>query len=367
MTILVKHVFQSAKADGPDSTIVQPSDWNDTHNITLAAGKVMGRDTSAAGAVQELPLSFDSTLQSMVPPSGTTAQRPSVPVAGMLRYNTTLAQFEIYRNGAWQPVGSSAYYNAVSPTNPKAGDLWYDSVGGLLMTYTGSAWVAAVVTSAVGLSVIQASTQAAARAALGVTIGTDVQAYSSNLSAVAGLATTGLIANTGTGTAVTRAVTSGTGITVANGDGVSGNPTIAVDGDTTLTSSTTKVPFSSAVKTYVDGLAVFTKSYTSAQQTLTTAGALTLAHGMGIAPKILRFTIVCQTAEFGYSVNDEVEVSVNASNAGTTRNHSVVCDATNINVRYCGDTTLFIIGHKTTGAASFITSASWKFVVRAFA
>ena len=34
-------------------------------------------------------------------PSGTTAERPASPANGMVRYNTTLAQFEVYQNGAW--------------------------------------------------------------------------------------------------------------------------------------------------------------------------------------------------------------------------------------------------------------------------
>lgn len=52
------------------------------------------------------------------------------------------------------------------------------------------------------------------------------QPLDSDLTAVAGLATQGLIARTGAGTATTRTVTAGTGISVANGDGLSGNPTI---------------------------------------------------------------------------------------------------------------------------------------------
>ena len=36
-------------------------------------------------------------------PSGTTAQRPSSPTNGMLRYNTTIPQLEIYING-WTSV-----------------------------------------------------------------------------------------------------------------------------------------------------------------------------------------------------------------------------------------------------------------------
>lgn len=59
MAISLKHTFQSAKADGADTTLVQPSNWNAEHTITAAAGKVLGRDTSGAGAVQELPIAVD--------------------------------------------------------------------------------------------------------------------------------------------------------------------------------------------------------------------------------------------------------------------------------------------------------------------
>lgn len=56
---------------------------------------------------------------------------------------------------------------------------------------------------------------------------TDAQPLDSDLTAIAGLAGTGLVTRTGTGSAVTRTITAGTGIAVTNGDGVSGNPTIA--------------------------------------------------------------------------------------------------------------------------------------------
>ncbi len=61
-------------------------------------------------------------------------------------------------------------------------------------------------------------------------IGTTIQAYDADLAAVTGLASNGLITRTGAGTAAVRSVASGTGITVTNGDGVSGNPTVAVTG-----------------------------------------------------------------------------------------------------------------------------------------
>jgi hypothetical protein len=52
------------------------------------------------------------------------------------------------------------------------------------------------------------------------------QASNAQLTALAGLATNGIIARTGTNTVAARTLTAGTGISITNGDGVSGNPII---------------------------------------------------------------------------------------------------------------------------------------------
>lgn len=54
------------------------------------------------------------------------------------------------------------------------------------------------------------------------------QPLDGDLTAIAGLASTGLIARTATDAAATRTLTAGAGVTVTNGDGVAGNPSIAI-------------------------------------------------------------------------------------------------------------------------------------------
>jgi|SRR5882724_19597 len=78
-----------------------------------------------------------------------------------------------------------------------------------------------------------------ARATLGSVIGTNVQAWDADLDAVAGLSSSGLIARIGAGTAASRILT-GTAneITLTNGDGVAGNPTVSIPSAVTLTGKT---------------------------------------------------------------------------------------------------------------------------------
>ena len=128
----------------------------------------------------------------------------------------------------------------------------------------------------------------AARTNLGLSIGSDVQAYDTDLAAIAGLSSTGIITRTGTGAVSTRTISAGTGISVSNGSGVGGNPTITNSGVTSFNGATGAVTFQGAVgggsdKIFFLNDTVVYNSYTIPQnQNAMTAGPVTITNGKTI-------------------------------------------------------------------------------------
>ncbi|WP_287323717.1 hypothetical protein [Mesorhizobium sp.] len=112
------------------------------------------------------------------------------------------------------------------------------------------------------------------------------------------------------------------------------------------------------------GTLPFVKSYESSQQTITSGGSLTLAHGLGVTPKLYLAVLQCTTAEKGYSIGDEVAaLTIPVDSRGV----SIVPDATNLNIRYGSFATAFELLNKTTGANEAATNANWALVARAWA
>ena len=117
--------------------------------------------------------------------------------------------------------------------------------------------------------------------------------------------------------------------------------------------------------------AIFSAAYDSGNQTISSAGLLTLAHGLGAAPKIVQCFAKCTTGEYNYSIGDLVAVSGAGNHytgAGATNTgFAVIPDATNISVRFGSETNPITAPNKTTGALQTLTSTNWVLIVRAYA
>lgn len=119
-----------------------------------------------------------------------------------------------------------------------------------------------------------ASNAATARANLGLAIGSNIQAWDTGLDALAAFNTNGLLAQTAEDTFAGRTLTGpAAGLTVTDGDGVAGNPTLALANDLLALEGLAST-----------GLAVRTAADTWAQRTITgTANQVTVTNGNGVA------------------------------------------------------------------------------------
>ena len=77
------------------------------HDNVTVGGHPMAKESTVATQLAT-KVGKDSDTGAAFIPSGTTAQRPSSPSNGYLRYNTTLGTAEIYSNGSWGSVGGGA-------------------------------------------------------------------------------------------------------------------------------------------------------------------------------------------------------------------------------------------------------------------
>lgn len=110
-------------------------------------------------------------------------------------------------------------------------------------------------------------------------------------------------------------------------------------------------------------------SFVSADQTITAAGALTIAHGLGSTPTLVQCWLKCTDAggDVGYSQNDIVLWGQNDTGAFDSRGVSIVPDATNLNIRFASLANTFSLLNKGTGAIGNITNTKWAAIFKAYA
>lgn len=142
--------------------------------------------------------------------------------------------------------------------------------------------------------------------------------------------------------------------------------TYDVPDDDDLSNSGTGLALRSNVAAHVK----FSLEYQSTGQTMIAGAQLVLAHGLGVKPKLIRLYAKCTTAEEGYSIGDDFDITAVMSrgrNASDDRTFAVVPDATNITV-VNGNTSIFANTiHKSTGNSAALDRSNWDLYVEAWA
>lgn len=160
----------------------------------------------------------------------------------------------------------------------------------------------------------------------------------------------------------------------------SGSPLVAGADASATVKGIVELATSAEIKTGTDTVRVvvpsellaaqgFSAYFQSAEQTITSAGALTVAHGLARSPILVQFYLICKTAENGYSIGDTIYHPAGASNsASDALGVSCIFDATNINIRFGSNvTSSFTAINKGTGGSAGLTNANWKLIIRAWA
>ena len=84
-------------------------------------------ETNTKVTIKNVSIDLSNDTGAIIVPKGTTAQRPATPTAGMIRYNTTLQQYEIYSESivpaVWSKIGDMPpEVTSVSPQFPDFGN-----------------------------------------------------------------------------------------------------------------------------------------------------------------------------------------------------------------------------------------------------
>lgn len=107
--------------------------------------------------------------------------------------------------------------------------------------------------------------------------------------------------------------------------------------------------------------------YTSSQQTITTAGTLTLPHGLGAIPTNVTAWLVCNTGEYGFTAGRYLPYINGGPGTASSYGTTLECDATNVFVQYGNIASVFYVHrlNPTAGNSINLTNTNWRLVITA--
>jgi len=200
----------------------------------------------------------------------------------------------------------------------------------------------------------------------------------SDITSITGLTTALTTGQGGTGSASTTYCNLTTNVTgtlpVANGGTgaatLTANSVLLGNGTSaplTIAPSTSGNVLTSNGTTWASTAPIFSKSFVSSNQSIPTASAqaFTVAHSMGVVPKILRLVAVCLTAQYGWTVGAEGQFVINGTSNGNIQEFPVFADATN--VYYGSGSSLVILNFSSGDYVNILNNSNFAVKIYAYA
>ncbi len=110
MAIEIKHKYESTAPDSGNTSVVQPSNWNDTHNLNQDSGTILGRTTAGNGPTEELAPSAVKSLLAYSASDVSEAASPS-------NYTAAAAEVSSHLSGIDGALGGRVSINSQTLTD----------------------------------------------------------------------------------------------------------------------------------------------------------------------------------------------------------------------------------------------------------
>jgi len=118
----------------------------------------------------------------------------------------------------------------------------------------------------------------------------------------------------------------------------------------------------------VSGLAVKgLKEFISTDQAIVNGGIHTIAHGLGVVPKLVQVYMRCKVAHYNHEIGDVVLANHTVLPWYGNGHFGSTIETNSTNVVMTTATSGLLVGNLATGGIAAATAANWDFFIKAFA